>query len=126
MMTDDKKVIRLPPSEDEEHQAFMQWVQHNPTIKDLIFHIPNEGKRSFYMGKKLQRMGMRKGVSDFFLPLPTKKYHGLWIELKRTRGAKETIEQREWIIKMRQLNYHAEFAYGAEHAIQVIKQYLTT
>jgi hypothetical protein len=117
-------IFTLPPLEEEEHLAFMQWVKYNPEVRDLIIHIPNEGKRSVHYAQKLKRMGMRKGVSDFFLPLPTTKHHGLWIELKRFKGSRETPEQKEWIQRMRSMKYKAEFAYGCDHAKQILIDYL--
>lgn len=72
----------------------------------------------------LRHLGMKKGVSDFLLPLPTKTRHGLWIELKRREFSKESEEQVWWIDKMRGLGYEAQFCYGWEHAKTVIEDYL--
>lgn len=67
---------------------------------------------------------MRRGVSDFFLPLPKKSYHGLWIELKRKKKYVISKEQKEWIERMRLLNYRAEFAYGFEDAKKIVEEYM--
>ena len=48
----------------------------------LLYHIPNEGKRSIYYGAKLKREGLKSGVPDICLPIPKGQYCGLYIELK--------------------------------------------
>lgn len=116
-------IIQLPPTEYQEQVALMKWVATQPLLRELFIHIPNEGKRSPIAGAHLKRMGMRKGVSDNFLALPRKGYHGLWMELKRLKGAKETPEQKDWINKMLELNYAAHFAYGWENARDILLQY---
>lgn len=114
----------IGPTETQEHIALMDWVNLHPVLKRLMIHIPNEGKRSPWLGAKLKRMGLRKGVSDFFLPFPRSKYHGLWIELKRDAKSAKTPEQIEWIDYMKALDYAAHFAYGFESAQSIILDYL--
>jgi hypothetical protein len=111
-------------SEEKEHIALMDWVRWHPILRHLMIHIPNEGRRSVQYAVKMKRMGLRKGVSDFFLPLPKGKFHGLWVELKRDSKAKKTEEQIEWLNKMRSLDYAAYFAYGFESAKDIITMYL--
>src|ERR1044072_2253058 len=113
-------IAELIPTEQQEHFALMHWIKTQPNIRGLIIHIRNEGRRDVKYGNKLKRMGLRAGVSDFFLPLPTKMYHGLWIELKRKKGSRESDEQKAWLLKMRALDYCACFAYGWEDARDII------
>lgn len=47
-------------SESTEQMALIDWCNINVCIYpelSLIYHIPNEGKRSNYQGKKLKREG---------------------------------------------------------------------
>lgn len=118
-------IAELIPTEQQEHLALMNWVKTQPQIRDVIIHIPNEGKREVRFGNKLKRMGMRAGVSDFFLPIPTSLHHGLWLELKRKKGSRESDEQKAWVHKMRALDYCAVFAYGWENARDLILMYLS-
>lgn len=113
------------PTESQEHLTLMKWINTQPLIRDVIIHIPNEGKREVIFGSRLKRMGMRAGVSDFFLPIPTHKYHGLWLELKRLKGSRETEQQKSWLNKMLSLDYYACFAYGWVEAREIILQYLS-
>lgn len=91
----------------------------------MIIHIPNEGKRSKVGGYLLKRQGLRKGVSDFFLPLASKGFHGLWIELKSTdQKRKATKEQLDWLERMIKMGYAAHIAYGWLHASRIVMDYL--
>lgn len=100
----------------------MDWALTQPLIRDLILHVANEGKRA--NGYLLKRMGLRKGVSDFFIPLPRNGYHGLWIELKPMKGGKLSKEQKEWLDRMKSLGYAAYVAQGWVNASLLITQYL--
>ena len=122
-MADFKLKIQVP-TEKQEHKCLMQWIRTQQVVRDLIIHIPNEGQRNPIYGYHLKQMGMRAGVSDFFLPLPTPLFHGLWIELKRKENGRESMEQRTWINKMRGLGYAAFFCYGWEDAKSRIEEYL--
>lgn len=72
----------LKPEEREQIKFIQWWDLHFPP--KLCFHIPNEGSRARAYGKKLQSMGLRKGVPDILIvPLET------FIEFKCPK-AKET------------------------------------
>lgn len=112
------------PKESQEQICFVNWSQYHPILKELLLYIANDGKRDPKLGNKLKRMGLRKGVSDFFLPLPTNNHHGLWIELKRREKYKISKEQSDWIRLMRHLDYRAEFAIGWDEAREITLDYL--
>lgn len=131
---------KLIPSEDDDQIAIIEWSKYIPILRDYLIHIPNGGSRAkkeitLKSGKKikisleanrLKLMGVRAGVSDLFLPYPNKKYHGLWVELKRN-GLKENAvskEQLDWIDKMRSAGYQAIIAFGCDEAIAIFEIYL--
>lgn len=116
--------MEIIPSEIAEHNAFIDWVRLQPKIRNLLIHVPNEYAHGVIGGAIRKRLGVRKGVSDFFIPLPVKSYHGLWIELKRISGSKVSKEQKDWLELMQSLDYKAEIAYGAGHAIDIVKRYM--
>lgn len=122
------RLREMCPTEKQEHMAFMSWCRTKPIVRDLIIHIPNGEKRDKITGYHLKQMGVRRGVSDFFLPLPVilddNIWHGLWIELKRKTAANESSEQREWINTMRFYGYKAFFCYGCDDAIQTTTNYI--
>lgn len=115
----------LLPTEEQEHLAFMQWASLHPVLKKHLIHIPNEIKCNKAYGAKRKRLGVKAGVSDFFLayPLYNSQKGGLWLELKR-KGGKLTKGQTEWILLMRQSGYVADVCFGFEDAQSFIERYL--
>lgn len=111
------------PTEEQEHLCLMDWINLHPLLREITIHIPNEGKRSFYIGKKLVKMGLRAGVSDLFIPYPNNGYHGLWLEVKCKNGHL-TFAQIEWLSKMRKLGYAAETGFGFEACRAIIEDYM--
>lgn len=63
-------------SESEEQICLFRWAQwacgKYPELK-LLFHVPNEGKRSAYTGARMRSEGLRAGVPDLCLPVAKKK-----------------------------------------------------
>jgi hypothetical protein len=116
----------LVPTEKEDAKKLIQWAYTQPLIRDLIIHIPNEGKRTAWEGRSLALMGLRAGVSDFFLPLPRGRFHGAWLELKRAKGGRLSDVQQDWINKMLKLDYAAYVAYGFDDAVKMLEEYLAT
>ena len=113
-------------TEKQEHLCLMQWVALQPKIRDYLIHIANEYDGGAIGGFQRKRLGVKKGVSDLLLALPTKTYHGLWIELKRKEGGRVTEEQQDWVNKMNAVGYLAVVCRGYEAAVKVICDYLKT
>lgn len=113
-------------SEDIEQKTLIRWVSlKHPKIKDLLFHVPNEGKRSPIRGLEMRRMGMRAGIPDLFLSVPRGTYHGMYIELKSLSG-KLTPQQQKYLDRFNQEGYLAVCCYGWEEAAKSIEEYLHT
>ena len=89
----------------------------------LLVHVPNGGGRSKREAAVLKNMGVKPGVSDLFLPVPTFRKHGLWIEMKADHGA-ISDEQWKWIYAMRRQEYQAVVCRGWRDAVKTIKEYL--
>lgn len=104
--------------------TFYQWTQWQPRLKDRVIKIANEGKRSIIGGKRLKRIGLTKGIPDYFIFIPTFKYHGLFIEMKIKDSGKIDKNQEAWIEKLTSYGYCAKVAYGAADAIRIIESYL--
>lgn len=114
-------------SESTEQMTLIDWCNINtcayPEL-ELIYHIPNEGKRSDYQGKKLKREGLKKGVPDLCLPVPRREYNGLYIEMKYGNG-RISKEQKEWLEKLNKQGYLAVVCYGFEEARETIEAYIS-
>lgn len=115
---------RIAPYEHEEQQALVEWAQLNPAIGPYLISIPNEGKRSPMMGKRMRKMGLTRGVSDLLLAIPTSLHHGLFIELKRREKWVVTAQQLDFQKRMRDVGYEATICYGWDEARNAILNYL--
>lgn len=115
---------------------YINWFNEKfPEYKDDLYHFANERKCSVQEGRLLKRMGVKKGVFDFFLAVPRNKYvtcgndysftyHGFWIELKTLNG-KKSKEQIEFGKRQESMGYHAVFAFGLDEAKQKTLEYLS-
>lgn len=97
------------PSEHWEQAQFYSWWRK--TQPDIIFAIPNGGKRSKSQASKLSLEGVHPGVWDMFAP-----ERGLWIEFKRQRGGYLSKEQKEFGVLML-THYSCMVAYGWQDAV---------
>ena len=114
-------------NEEHHHQvAVFDWL--DLISRDLpqvggAFAIPNGGHRHKVVALKLQREGVKPGVPDQFLPIARSGYHGLFIELKASKG-RLTHTQKVWLSFLNSQGYRAEVAHGAEENIEIYKNYL--
>ena len=115
------------PTESEEQQALFEWAQRlcfrYPELA-LLYHIPNEGKRSKSTGRKMKKEGMKSGIPDIHLPVAKGKYHSLYIELKRRKGSSTSQAQKTWLQLLGKYGNKAVRCYGWEEAAKVIENYL--
>jgi len=120
-----KKVNVFRISEHEEQKAFMEWVKiHETTYPgiDHMFAVPNGGKRSFSVAKKLKAEGVKRGVPDLFLPVPKGLFCGLWIEMKAKDG-KLSADQILWRDFLTAKSYAWKVCYGCNEAIKTVQWY---
>jgi VRR-NUC domain len=121
------KIVKLkkqvPPREDHEQIVFVTWLLKQGY---KVSASANGGSRNLFEAMKLKRMGVSAGYPDVFLPLPTSKYHGFFIEMKRLKGGKVSEAQLEWLQYLRDKGYYAEVAHGAEEAKILFNDYLST
>lgn len=116
----------LIPTEMTECMAYWEWSQQIPVLKDYLYKVVNEGKRSPIHGRQLQRIGLRKGIPDYHFPVSNDKWNGFWLEMKK-RDCRENSApdyQKEWIEKLRRVNQYATFAFGWEDAADKTMNYI--
>ena len=122
-----KNDLNLVPTESEEQQSLFRWAAYesgaHPELA-LLYHIPNEGKRSQIAGAKLRAEGLKRGVPDICLPVPRGKWHGLYIELKRLRGGRVSDDQQRWLDALNERGYFATVCRGWQQAAAEIQNYL--
>lgn len=113
-------------SEHDEQAALIDWCDFHKTqypILDYLFAIPNGGKRYLGTARKLKAEGVKPGVLDLFLPVPSQGRHGLFIEMKY---GKNTLSdnQKIWQARLMNQGYKVEICYNWEEAAQAIMDYL--
>ena len=90
---------------------------------DLMYHIPNEGKRSKVLGMILKAMGLKPGVPDLCLPVPRCGYGALYIEMKSRTGM-PSADQKRWLVKLTRAGNCAVVCREWTAAAKFIEQYL--
>lgn len=112
--------------ENQEQKSLFEWAMlyegRYPELK-MLFHVPNEGKRSKATGAEMVRMGLKSGVPDVVLPVARQGYHGLVIEMKEDRG-KLTQKQKEWLRMFSAENWKVLVCWGWDCAADAIAKYL--
>lgn len=98
------------PTEDLEQITYVQWFERTyPAI--LIFHIPNGGKRSITQAMKFQKMGVKPGIPDLYVP-----EWKLWIEMKRVKGGVLSKDQKAIIAYLESIGDSVIIGKGWEDA----------
>lgn len=118
---------RLLPTEEEEQTLLFSWVnmqRHTYPELDLLFHIPNEGKRTAQTGARLKAAGLSSGVPDICLPVAKCGYNALFIELKRQKGGTLSKNQKEWLERLLKAGNLAVRCNGFEEAKNVLIKYI--
>lgn len=119
--------------ERDEQKALVRWLNMHAKLKNLYCKIHNEGKRTALQTHFLKLEGLRPHVSDIFIYCPTKKYAGLWLEVKRNkkytpseRSTSSWIGQETFQETVKSVGYEAKFCYGFMDGIHIIESYLLT
>jgi hypothetical protein len=122
----------LTMSEHDEQAALIRWAKVQtprlPALR-LLFAVPNGGQRHAATAARLKAEGVRPGVPDVCLPVPSGPYHGLFIELKRPKrpgkpAGRPTDEQLWWLGELQAVGYCCGLAYGWDEARALIEAYL--
>lgn len=119
-----KSALPCPTEHQEQCSLVRWWELTHPRMTQLLFAIPNGGARNAVTGALLKREGVRKGVPDLFLAIPTGKAHGLFIEMKRQRGGTVDKAQKVMHEALQSAGYGVVVCKGFEEAMKEIKHYL--
>ena len=115
------------PTEAQEQTALFQWAKLMekkwPELQ-LLHAIPNGGSRNPIEARHLKEQGVKPGIPDVFLPVARGGYHGLYIEMKRRKGGRVSVEQKKMILALRDQGFRAEVCEGWEKARDVITEYM--
>ena len=119
--------------EHQEQKALVEWYAFAfPAYKEFLFAIPNGA----YLGKeeltriitmkKLKAEGLKTGVPDLMLALPSITYHGLFIEMKKTGSTWKDVtkDQKGYLARLSKVGYKAIACGGFDDARNEIKTYM--
>ena len=113
-------------SESVEQQALFRWAAFaagkHPELR-LLYHVPNEGKRSALQGARMRAEGLRAGVPDICLPVQRGGYSALYIELKAGRN-KPTDDQLAWLAALDAAGNKTAVCWGWQAARKAVMEYL--
>ena len=105
-------------SESSETIGFVRWFRQKfPDI--IIFHIPNEGKRSIKMNTRLKAEGLVAGMPDLCIP-----QWKLFVEMKKING-KLSANQKKTIKKLELSGLSVIIGYGATDASSKILKFVS-
>lgn len=90
---------------------------------EFLFCIPNGGYRSRIEAKIMSGEGVRAGVSDLFLALPSNGCHGLFIEMKSQTG-RVSHHQKEFLARQAKAGYQCEVCNSLENFIKIVTEYM--
>jgi len=116
------------PTEELEQITLINYIR-NKYRDFIIFSIPNgatlkgnEHQRARQMNG-LKASGLLVGTPDLCLLLPNGK--SLFIEMKREKGGRLSVHQKEFMKKADDLNHSVIVGYGYKDAIVKLEEYLS-
>lgn len=115
------------PTEHDEQKALITWADlqaaKHPELY-LLYAIPNGGARSRATAGKLKAEGVRSGVPDLCLPVPRGDFHGLYIEMKRSKGGFTSATQKWWHAALLGLSHSVRVCKSFEEGREALLEYL--
>jgi len=122
---DPVKSKRKKPVQKEAmiQRAFVKWLDFKGI--DEYYAIPNGGRRDRITACLLKAEGVRSGVPDFCIPIPTPAYHGLYIEIKYGNDNYASPEQKAKVAQLNKRGYCARVCKGLDNLIGLTTAYLT-
>lgn len=120
---------RLPFRRGPEESAqitffdYCRWKGKTDFRYNMIFHVPNERKCSPQRRKSMFMAGVKSGVPDVVVAVPSQGWGALFLEFK-IKPNKATENQEQWIHDLNRIGYRAQVVWSADEAIKVLEEYL--
>jgi hypothetical protein len=89
----------------------------------ILFAIPNGGRRGKIEASIMKGEGVLSGVADLFLAMPSGTYHGLFIEMKTSKG-RQSPTQKDFEKRVLMSGYEYVICRSGEEFIGTINGYL--
>jgi len=122
-----------PRSEPNPSGKGLRWVDDGGfvTVEELewLHAIPNGGRRDGFTAALMKAEGVKKGICDIHLPLPCKRFAGLYIEMKRPTGKGQrkgatSTDQDAFIAYARRVGYAVSVCFDWLAASREIIKYV--
>lgn len=104
-------------SEAQIHRAIVAQLRVRAVSDVVWWHTPNDAKRSPGTAKRLQTMGMRKGVHDLCFVHRGNFYS---MEIKSSRG-RPTVEQMKFASDVNAAGGHAMIVHDIDRALRALQ-----
>lgn len=115
-----KKSTNSRPSEHDEQRGMVNWFRSRfPAV--LIFAIPNGEKRAISVAKRLKAEGVVAGIPDLYVP-----QWNLWIEMKRQKGGRLSLEQKAMIEYLKEIGHTVIVGKGAADASRQVLEFVSS
>lgn len=120
-----RETARKKPA-DEEHRiqvACVRWFRlQYSQFRNILFAIPNGGRRDAITGVRLKDEGATAGVSDLILLKSNRFYGALCIEMKKPGGS-QSPAQKEWQKEVEAMGNKYVVCHSLEEFMKVVKEY---
>jgi len=110
-------------SEDSELVLLFDWIRYLPELEPFCWHTANERRCSPRHGAYLRRKGVKSGVADIQIAIPSNGFHGMFLEMKIGKG-KLTPKQLKFLQDMSSKGYYAIWRIGFDDCKKAIEQYV--
>ncbi len=113
---------------DEEHRlqvACVRWFRMQyPHLREMLFAVPNGGRRDEKTGVRLKEEGVIAGVSDMILLQRNDRYGALLIEMK-TKTGRQSESQKRWQKAAEEQGYRYVVCRSLEEFMKEVNSYVT-
>ena len=108
-------------------RSVLEWLRYAVSYKgrplsEYVYHVPNN-RRTRVEGAILKGLGVKAGVADLVLPIRTKDYGGLYLELKVCQRTLSEA-QAHYHLLLRDAGQQTATAWTLEDAIKITVTYL--
>ena len=112
-----------------EHQIQCEWFNWlhylsdlPEDITDLVYAVPNGGWRKPKEAIRLKASGVKPGIPDVNIDIPSPEYHGMRIEFKKPGGLLSQHQVRK-IKLLREAGYYVVVCDSVDGAIEALRSY---
>ena len=121
--------VTTPKRNDAEHQTQKEYFKilslNENAFPELAFimAIPNGGKRHIAVAMKMKAEGVKRGVPDIMIPIPTKLFHGCFLETKTEKGVMSK-EQKAYRLFLIEQGYEHIICRSVSELVSATENYL--